>query len=176
MLSDKLIWLVEREADRLEKRWAGMLREHPATESYHTVADEDLQRSIREVYRRLGHYIESKSNFEEVANLFINIGIQRRKQGIPLHELVFAIFLARRNIWNFIVEEETALSTLQYHRINEFWERVTNFFDKNIYFVVYGYTQKPVDVKTQPDAISKLINAVTLGSLPEVEKHSYSEH
>lgn len=176
MLSDKLIWLVEREADRLEKRWAEMLRDHPATTSYHTLDDADLERSIREVYRRLGHYIESNSNVQELADLFMNIGIQRRKQGIPLHELVFAIILARRNIWNFIMEEETALSTLQYHRINEFWQRITNFFDKNIYFVVCGYTKEPAGAKAQTDAISKIINAFTLGSLPEVEKHSYSEH
>ncbi len=175
MLSDKLIWLVERQADHLGKRWARMLREHPATASYHNFNDEYLERSIREVYRNLSDYIEDAHSAEQLARLFMDIGVRRKTQGVPLHELVFAIILARRNIWNFIMEEETFSSAFKFHQVNEFWQRIMIFFDKNIYFVVHGYTKEPEETKTTPDVISKYINAFTLGSLPEVNKRNFSE-
>ncbi|MEJ2051221.1 MAG: histidine kinase N-terminal domain-containing protein [Calditrichota bacterium] len=174
MLSDKLIWSVERHADVLEKQWARMIQEHPATASYHTLDDEELEGTIREVYRHLGEYIEEAHNSDQMAQLFINIGRQRRKQGVPLHELIFAITLARRNILNFITEEETFLSALAWHQVNEFWYRIMSFFDENIYFVLLGYNDEVDDTQRMTDQISKFINAFTLGALPEIEKDYYS--
>ncbi|HKJ66528.1 MAG TPA: histidine kinase N-terminal domain-containing protein [bacterium] len=175
MISDRLIWRVEQQADYLEKRWARMLREHPATEHYHNFNDEYLQRSIREVYRHLSEYIEDAHSAEQLAGLFMDIGRQRKTQGVPLHELAFAIILARKNIWNFIMEEETFSSALKFHQMNEFWQRVMNFFDKNIYFVVHGFTKEPEEAEDSTDVISKYIHAFSLGSLPEVNKRALSE-
>jgi len=172
MLSDQLIRLIERQADRLEKQWEGMIRSHPATPSYQHLNDKALAGRIHEVYQHLGDCLEDSQNAENLAHLFMEIGARRKHQNIPLHEIIFTIVLARRNIWNFIMEEGPFTSTLQWHQVNECWDRIMKFFDKNMYFVVLGYDQGLGDKRKGKDVVSSLLHSFSMGVLPEVEKRS----
>ncbi len=170
MLSDRIIHIIEHQADRLEDQWAQMVRSHPATPSYHRLDDEELESSVREVYHNLGLYLESTHDAERLSELFLRIGRERRVQGIPLHELVFAIILVRRNLWNFIEEEGICLSTLEFHQMEHFLHRVMNFFDKTLYFVVVGYEEGEEERPPKKDLVSSLLHSFSLGILPEIER------
>jgi len=170
MLSDRLVRLVETHASKLHRRWTRLLRENPATPSYHDIEDEELETNITEVYRHLGAYMERSHDDEKLVRFLMHIGSRRKAQRVPLNELVFAIILARRNIYDFIMEESTFTSTLEYHQLNEFWQRVMNFFDKNIYFVVLGYEHELDKEKHTKDLVSKLLHSFSLGAFPELEK------
>ena len=177
MLSDKFISLVEKRADRLKKRWVEMIQTHPATASYHTLDDEPLENSILQVYRNLGDYMDQPYDDDYLGNFFMNIGRARREQNVPLHELIFAIHLVRRNVMEFIMDEGVFNSTLDYHQVTEFWRRVMNFFDKNIYFVVIGFNEqeKSAAAESDTDIFSKYINSFSLGVFPEVDKKTTPE-
>ncbi len=170
MLSDQLIKLIERQADRLEKQWEAMISTHPATPSYHHLKDKALAGQIHEVYQHFGKCMEDTQDAERSAQLFMEIGARRKIQQIPLHEIIFTIILARRNIWNFIMEEGPFTSTLQWHQVNECWERVMKFFDKNIYFVALGYEQGLGDKPHKTDMVSALLHSFSMGVFPEVKK------
>lgn len=170
MLSDRIIQLVERQADRLTLQWTNRVRTHPATPSYHEMTDEDLEWSIKEVYCHLGEYLEHNSNAEQLSHLFMQIGETRQEQGIPLHELTFAIILARRTLWNFIEQEGVFVSSLEFHQLDEFLHRILNFFDKNLYFVVLGYEKGIPEKEPEKDLVSSLLHSFSLGILPEVRK------
>lgn len=170
MLSDRIIQLVENQADRLVKQWSGRVRCHPATPSYHEMKDEDLEWSIREVYLHLGEYLEHSANAEQLSHLFMEIGETRQEQGVPLHELVFAIILTRRTLWNFIEDEGVFVSSLEFHQLDEFLHRILNFFDKNLYFVVLGYEHGMPERETEKDLVASLLHSFSLGILPELRK------
>ena len=175
MLSDKFTNLVENQADRLEQRWAQMIKEHPATASYHKVDDRELEDNIREVYRNLGMYMDNEHDAEVLSEFLTEIGARRRSQGIPLSELVFAIILARRNLWDFIMEQGFFTSALEWHQVSEFWQRVANFFDKNIYFVILGYEEGSLPHKPSKSTVSKLIHSFSMGIFPEVDREKIAE-
>ncbi|MBS1271244.1 MAG: hypothetical protein MAGBODY4_00373 [Candidatus Marinimicrobia bacterium] len=170
MLSDRLVRLVERQADRLEKQWLKNLKQHPATPAYHEKDDVELAENIREVYSHLGKYMNDEYDAEKTARFLMKIGAQRRKEDVPLNELVFAIILARRNLWDFVMEEGVVTSSLEWYQVSEFWQRVTNFFDKNIYFIVHGYDKAEEFQRSPKDTVSKLLHSFSLGILPEVDK------
>ena len=146
------------------------LKEHPATPHYHSKDDVELAENVREVYRHLGTYIDDEYHAEQAAHFLMDIGAKRREEEIPLHELVFAIILARRNLWNFIMEQGVFTSTLEWHQVNEFWQRVCNYFDKNIYFIVHGYENAEQFRRQPKDTVSKLLHSFSLGIFPEVDK------
>jgi hypothetical protein len=100
----------------------------------------------------------------------MRIGAQRRTQQIPLNELVFAIMLARRNLWTFISEEIMSTSAIDYHKVNEFWHLVMDFFDKNIYYVILGYERTKTAHRREKDTASSFIHAVSLGIFPEIDR------
>jgi len=170
MLSDKFTTLVEEHADELEKRWARMLKEHAATQSYHRIDDRELEDNIREVYRNLGMYMDNEHDAETLAHFLMDIGARRKSQGIPLSDLTYAIILARQNLWEYIMERGLFTSALEWHQVSEFWQRVMNFFDKNVYFVVVGYEEGEVPVKSSKDTVSQLLHSFSMGVFPEVER------
>ncbi|MCF7804299.1 MAG: hypothetical protein K9N46_08430 [Candidatus Marinimicrobia bacterium] len=175
MLSDRLVRLVERQAERLERQWLKNLQSHPATPSYHDKDDIELTRNVREVYNHLGKYMNDEYDPEELAHFLMEIGARRREEEVPLSELTFAIILARRNLWDFIMGEGIITSSLEWYQVNEFWQRAANFFDKNIYFIVHGYENAEEFKQSPKDTISKLLHAFSLGILPEVDKQKVSQ-
>jgi len=170
MLSDRLVRLVERQAERLEQQWLKNLKQHPATPSYHDKDDLELAENIREVYRHLGKYMNDEYDAETMAQFLMEIGAKRRRDETPLHELVFAIILARRNLWDFVMNEGVVTSSLEWYQVNEFWQRISNFFDKNIYFIVHGYEKEQEFRRSPKDTVSKLLHSFSLGILPEIDK------
>ena len=172
MLSDQIIHLIEHQSERLVNQWIHLVQENIATPSYHEFDDEDLAINIREVYRHFGQYLKASHDQKQLANLFIRIGAQRRNQKIPLNELVFAIMLARRNLWTFISEEIMSTSAIDYHKVNEFWHLVMDFFDKNIYYVILGYERNRTVLKRKKDTASSFIHAVSLGIFPEIDRQN----
>jgi hypothetical protein len=172
MLSDQIIHLIEHQSKRLVDQWISSVRENVATPSYHDFDDEDLAVNIREVYRHFGQYIKASHDQKQLANLFIRIGAQRREQRIPLNELVFAIMLARRNLWTFLSEEIMSTSAIDYHKTNEFWHLVMDFFDKNIYYVILGYESNKKVFRSKKNTASSFIHAASLGIFPEIDSQS----
>ncbi len=170
MLSDQIVHLIEHQSDRLVNQWIQLVRRHSATPSYHEFDDEDLAVNIREVYRHFGACLNASHNQSQLANLFIRIGAHRRNQNVPLNELVFSIMLARMNLWKFISEEGIFTSSIEYHKVNEFWHLVMNFFDKNIYYVILGYEQTRRKHRKKKDTASTYLHAASLGIFPETDE------
>lgn len=172
MLSDQLMQLVELQADRLEKRWEYIIHQHPATPSYHHLNDKALAGRIKDVYSHLRKYLDDPEDSGQLSQFFMEVGARRREQNIPLHEIVYTIILARRNIWEFIMEEGPCTSTLQWHQVNECWDRLLKFFDNNIYYVVVGYEEGTQKRRREKDKVSSLIHSFSMGVFPEVEKRA----
>lgn len=172
MLSDQIIHLIEHQSERLVNQWIRSVQDNSATPSYHEFKDEDLAVNIREVYRHFGQYLKASHDQKQLANLFLRIGAERRNQKIPLNELVFAIMLARRNLWTFISEEIMSTSAIDYHKINEFWHLVMNFFDKNIYYVILGFERCKTVRRREKDPASSFLHALSLGIFPEINRDS----
>ena len=170
MISDKLIRLVESRADRLVREWAESVRSHPMTASFQSIEEFELEDRVHEVYEHLGSYLDRSSyNEEEVAHFFTQIGQNLYDREIPLNEVTYAIILTRRRLWDFISEEHQFTTTLEWYQVSEFSQRVMQFFDKSLYFVVYGYEHATDSERTRKDTVSKVLHAFSMGVLPEVE-------
>ncbi len=172
MLSDRIVQLVESRAGRLETEWAETLRSHPVTPSFHKIDHFQLENQIQEVYQHLGSYLDRSSYDDEgVAHFFTMIGMDLQEQDIPMHEVIYALILARRILWDYINEESQFTTTLEWYQVSEFWQRVMHFFDKNLYFVVYGYEHAEDTERTKKDRVSQVLHAFSMGILPELDKN-----
>lgn len=175
MLSDRIVRLVESRGKRLESEWAESVRTHPVTPSFRKIEEFELEDKIREVYEHLGSYLDRSSYDDEaVAHFFTQIGQRLWEGDVPLHEVTFAFILARRRLWDYINEESQFTTTLEWYQVSEFWQRVMHFFDKNLYFVIYGYEHATKRERTKKDRISEVLHAFSMGVLPELE-HEVAE-
>ena len=138
-LSDKLVKLIERDADQLTKKWLGNVQSHPTTPTYHTYDKKTLYHRAFRVYSQLGKWISRETSKEEIAEYYTALGKQRCKEGFALSEVIQALIITRRNIWLKVLSEGLLDTVLDHHQALELNNRVVLFFDRAIYFTSLGY-------------------------------------
>ena len=133
----RLVDLIEDHADELTGRLVRKVREDPRTIGYRQFDDEELGERAREVYSHLGEWL-AKSSESAVEREYFRLGKIRREEGIPLSEVVMALLLVRRNLWQF-VESQGANTGLELRQQLDLELLVVRFFDRAIFHTVRGY-------------------------------------
>ena len=138
-ISQKLVELIERDADNLSTRWLEDVRKRPETPTYHTFDRDELYRRVHTVYRQLGKWISHETTKENVAAHYKALGAQRRREGFGLAEVIEALILTRRYVWLKVLADGFLDTALDMHKALELNNRVVLFFDRVIYFTAVGY-------------------------------------
>ncbi len=137
MLVGRLVGLIEGHADELADRLVRRIREDPRTAAYELCDDDELADRGRQVYAHLGGWL-SETSETHVEEEYRRLGKQRRKEGIPLAEVVMALLIIRRNLWQF-VDAQGADTILELRQQFDLELMVVRFFDRAIYHTVGGY-------------------------------------
>ena len=137
MLTKRLVALIEDHADELTARIVRLVREDPRTPEYRRFDDEDLGRLAHRVYADLGRWLWETSE-EPIEEEYFRLGQTRRGEGIPLSQVVMALLLTRRNLWQFI-DAQGADSILELRQQLDLELLVVRFYDRAIYHTARGY-------------------------------------
>ena len=100
-------------------------------------SSEELGRRTRDVYAHLGRWLEASSD-AAVEEEYFALGVTRCGEGVPLSQVVVALLLTRRNLWQF-VESQGADTALELRQQLDLELLVVRFFDRTIYHTVRGY-------------------------------------
>ena len=139
--SQRLVDLIERNADELAKHWLRIVRSDPNMPSYHTYDEKILYDRIYNVYSQLGKWISRETSKEEVAAIYRALGAKRRTEGFALSEVILALIMSRRVLWAKIQEDGFLDTSLDLHLAQGLRNRIAQFFDRATYFIVAGYEQ-----------------------------------
>jgi hypothetical protein len=138
-MSDKLVKLIEKNAKQLSINWLSDVRRHPDTPTYHKFNEEELYNRAFDVYSRLSKWISKETSKEEIHKHYFALGIQRRKEGFALSEVIQAMIITRRHIWLKVMSEGFLDTALDMYKALELNNRVILFFDRAIHFTALGY-------------------------------------
>jgi len=132
-----LVRLVEDRADELADVIVHKVRESPRMAAYHRFGDDELAERARLVYANLGKWLEEGSE-AQVEEEYFRLGERRCRERIPLSQVVWALLLIRRNLWQFVeLQGWDTVSDLQ--RTLDLEILVVRFFDRAILHTVRGY-------------------------------------
>jgi hypothetical protein len=138
-ISDKLIKLIENNAKQLSTNWLKDVRNHPTTPTYHAYDERELYDRAFDVYSRLSKWISRETSKEEIYEHFFALGVQRRKEGFAVSEVIQALIITRRHIWLKVMSEGFLDTALDMYKALELNNRVILFFDRAIHFTALGY-------------------------------------
>jgi len=130
---------VEDHAEDISQRWLRAVRSSPSTPSYAGQPPEQVQDRARVALSRFCAWIAGQEANQELAEYYRNLGRERRRQGVALHETLSAVTLLRKEIWDFVQEREALLNMLEVYRSLELSRRVVLFFDKALFHIALGY-------------------------------------
>jgi len=165
MLYRDFITFIELHIEELSNNWISEILRNPSTKGYNQVDEKELYLRIHDVYLKLSKYlIETEPLDAETAKHFIRLGEQRARENIKSSEIIYALILARKIMWKYVVEHFSIQSAIELHQALEFNEKINSFFDKAAYFTAIGIENSiRGNIHEEPDQefISQSIKAIT---------------
>ena len=137
-LAGRLIGLIESNAEQLTRSTVENLRTNPRTRSYRTLSSDELYGRVYDVYRDLGLWLFEKAD-NAIQSRFNEVGEIRFKQGVPLHEVLWAMILTKNHLRNHLAAWSLADSAVELHRQRELDQAIAQFFDRAIVYTSEGY-------------------------------------
>ena len=138
-ISQKLVDIIEHNADTLTRRWLELVKTHPATYSYHAYDEAELYQRAFSVYSQLGRWLSDSTSKDEVRKIYTAMGAQRRKEGFKLSEVMLALIITRRVLWGKIESDGFLDSALDLNLALQLNNRTILFFDRAMLYAAQGY-------------------------------------
>lgn len=116
--------------------WLADVRQNPATPHYHDYPDSaELHRDTEALYHYLALWLRTRRWDPRIDPHYQRIGRDRRREGFPLSQVVSAILLAKKHLWDEIVAGNQLSVALEL----EVSKAVREFYDAAVYNTVLGY-------------------------------------
>jgi hypothetical protein len=138
MLAYRLLRLVETHSDTLAAGLLERTRSSPLLPGYHNVPPEELKQRVHEIYRHLADWLLGKSELD-IERRYLDIGARRARQHVPLSQLIWAIVLTKRNLWDFLKQEAVLDQPAEICGELEVEQLLDQFFDRAIFYAAIGY-------------------------------------
>jgi hypothetical protein len=120
------------------------LRANPGTSHYHRLDDEELLRRGQDVYQNLTDWLASRDT-ALVQKAGMALGQKRFAEGIPLGQLVLALLLQEKNLWNNPIT--AGFSDGDLHKAT------CEFFQQFIYWAARGFAVELDSGKRPPGRV-----------------------
>jgi len=173
MLYKKFISLIQEHAEQLTSNWIKEVKNNPATPGYKNIPEDILHKRAYDDYLKLAKLLlEVEPTFKTQAEHYMKLGRDRANEGLKLSELIYALILSRVVLWQYVVSQGLINSALELHQALEFYQKISNFYDKAAYFVACGYEQcksKSNVVVKDEDFIEKTVKSVTKWFIHEIK-------
>jgi hypothetical protein len=121
-ITDRVVHEVERDGRLLE-----MMR----------LPEPELRARSRDILLNLDRWLVSSK--EEVSRHYEELGRRRCEEGIPLHEMVYALQAIKRNMIQYVRDQGISYTPLDIYAEEELEHGAETIFDWMIYYVVRGY-------------------------------------
>ena len=138
MLSTRLIQMIEANAEQLTQGLVQQLKSHPHTPGYRRFPDTEIHNRTYNVYKNLGAWMVGKSR-DEIRLNYEDLGRRRFGEGIPLHEVIYALILTKKNLLIYVGTHGLGGTALEIYGEQELVNKVDQFFNDAIYYTAVGY-------------------------------------
>lgn len=138
-LSDNLVRLIEKNAEVIAQRWMDDVRSSKSTPSYSMHEPETSFTRNKAVIRHFGDFLGGKYSDHEIRKFYRKLGQDRKSEGYALSELISALSLTRKNIWEFALSQGMWNKPIDIYMALELERRMMLFFDKAAYHISRGY-------------------------------------
>ncbi len=155
MVYESLIAIVESHLDNLTKTWAQEVKRSEYLETYKKLNDKELQSRGNILFSNLLDWLLKGASNEDAAVYFKEIGVNRIKEGFPLSEVYYALYLEKKVLWSFVAWKDEVQGILKAVDAIEFMTVINNYFDLGDFYIIKGYMREFYSHLTESGKFSK---------------------
>lgn len=135
----KLIDFTEQNADKIASQWAKDVKTNIKTYAYHAATEDKIIGQAVEFYRSFRQMFFHESPYERAEEIFEKYADDNYREGIPLHETMYAMILMRRHIWLYAEFQSIVISDTEHRKAIESLSRTILMFDYIMYVIARKY-------------------------------------
>jgi len=137
----KLIDLTENNAEKIARQWAKDVKTNEKTKSYHGASEERIIQQAIGFYHHFREMFVHDTPYRLAENFFEHYAQERCREGIPLHEAVYALILMRRHIWLYAEFQAIFIAAVEHRQAVESLSRTILMFDYAMYVITRKYRE-----------------------------------
>ncbi|PKN10201.1 MAG: hypothetical protein CVU72_01970 [Deltaproteobacteria bacterium HGW-Deltaproteobacteria-7] len=141
LASLKLLDLMANNSEAIAGNWAKDVIKNPKTPFYHYLNADYLVPQAADFYRKLSAVYTLKDPYPAIKEFMSKFAEARFKEGVPLHETLYAIILMRRHIWLYAEFQAIFITITEQHQALESQTRTILIFDYITYIVSEKYSE-----------------------------------
>jgi ADP-ribose pyrophosphatase YjhB (NUDIX family) len=141
-LSDKLVNIIENNAEIIARRWLNDVMSSKSTPTYASANPEDVLQKNLFVVSHFGKWLSGYHDDKKVREFYRNLGAERKREKFALSEVMSAISLTRKHLWEFALSRKMWNKTIDIYMTLELERRMMLFFDRAAYYASKGYEEE----------------------------------
>lgn len=141
LLSDSLVELIEEHSDCIAELWMKDVKKNKSTPTYHVFNQQLLFHRVFLVISHFGQWLRGSYHGQDIVSYYMNLGRKRKREGFGLSEVISALSLLKKHIWEYALAHGMWSKTIDIYMLLELERRISLFFDKATYYVAIGYEE-----------------------------------
>jgi hypothetical protein len=147
--------LVEDNKRKIAQDYYEEVKNSDYMKTYHKLDGEKVIKREEATYDYLTAWIKNGAKNDETEKFFCNLGKERFKEGFPLSELNFALYISKKAFYNFIKSHPEILDNMNKDEIIEFFTLISNYFALAGFYMVRGYINTLFDKLDLSDRLTR---------------------
>ena len=139
LLSDKLVEVIEKNAESIVRRWMNDVLANPSTAGYRQMDRSRLFGDIRRMLSRFGNWLGGVYQDTDIRDYYTAFGWESRRDGVALSNVLSALSLVKKHLWEFALSQGMWHKTLDIYMALELDRRIVIFFDKAVFYTTQGH-------------------------------------
>jgi len=141
VLSNRLVAFIEEHAATITRRVHKRIHREPRLKQITKLSQAQLLGRFKDVCLHLARWLALKDN-GLVESRYEQLGEERLREGIPLHEVLLVTQLFKRELIDFAREQAQDQTAYEIFAEAELEQLVGDFFDQVIFYIARGYERK----------------------------------
>lgn len=137
--------------------------------TYHKLDPDKVIAREEATYIHLVEWLKNGANNDDAEKFFANVGSERYKEGFPLSELNYALYISKKAFWSFMIEHSEIIEGLDKKVMIEIFGILSNYFALGGFYMVRGYINTLFDKLDINDRLTReeIHNILVRGALDE---------
>lgn len=140
-LSDILVQMIQDNATIIAERWIKDIVTNASTPNYKRFDHATLFTRINTVLSQFEEWLGGQYYNEDIREFYYNLGKRRKNEGFKISEVLSALSLTKKHLWDFALSHNMWVKTIDIYRTLELDRRVVIFFDKAAYYLCKGFEE-----------------------------------
>ncbi len=142
MVYESLIAIVEQNRKAMAESWFEEIKKSEYLKSYNILSDPQLFERGKVLFENLLKWLQKGADEKFIQKYFENVGSERAKEGFPLSEVNYALFLEKKVLWSFIAFKDEIQGPLTPSDAVEFMSVLSSYFDMGEFNIIRGYIRE----------------------------------